>query len=516
MFQNKAVHRHRYLAGLLLVSMSGLSMYGCSSSSDDNSTVTTPPEVTAESISAAGQIVNAKTGAGIDGVTLTITGADSDKVYNGAGVKDTSFTTDSSGLVQFYLRDVIDYPVDVKVLAKLAGYETTGATVQIASAGDVQFEVRLIDTDNPPTGVAAKETTGTATDGVIQSEIVADSGTEAVSGGQAKVTVPAGITATDASGNPATGDITVTTSYQNNESTESLATFPGGLTNADTDQGKATFVAGGTASFLMVDSEGKEIKKFNSPITLTIRIPKTTINPETGVAVVAGDTVPVWSYDSTAGKWLQEAVGVTIQEDADTDTFFVEQQTSHLSNWSAAWKTTVCDSEAWNLTNGEGHNVKLMTTGMGYSHIVYSKGAASVSLRGVPSELSLGLKAYLNGEMVGEATAGDLCAGGTINLNIPEVTYTNVDVTVEQVCSSDSTKRTPMPSSAVWFDSEYIGVTDSTGTVVANKRVVGTTYAVRAYDRKNEEWLLKNFFANGTSNVMFEIESNCTNVTGGS
>ena len=98
--------------------------------------------------------------------------------------------------------------------------------------------------------------------------------------------------------------------YYSNVDDASLAAFPGGLTasvNLNGNNENVMFYSGGFASIEIRDASGKIAKTFeNHNLELTVEIPDNTYNKNTAAQIMAGDTVPIWSYDLLAGSWELE------------------------------------------------------------------------------------------------------------------------------------------------------------------------------------------------------------------
>ncbi len=513
-------------SAVLLVSM----VIGCSSSNnDDNGTpVVLPDAPGSEAINVSGRIVLGSSangaGEGVAGATVSIKGDHKDSVVDGSGKKTSQFTTDESGLVGFHLRGVeqSDFPVKLKVVATHPDYESTGTTVSITKNGDVDFSISLVDMSTPPQGVVAKSVPAQSDDsGRASGDIQMESGTDTNSGGSASMIVPDGTVMKDAAGQPVTGSLTATAVYYNNQDEAALETFPGGLTGVEVDNGNSsetvTFISGSFSSFSIKNEDGQHVKNFSSPVTFKLRVPKTTINPQTGVAVAVNDDLPVWSYDPDTGEWQKEGVGI-VQDDGNEDTFYVEVQTDHLSYWNLDWPAETCiSSEQWSVPGGEGHNIKLKVVGSGYSVDTYTRGDSFVRYWNAPKNIPVTIVATLSDIEVGRKEGiENICDGGSIPITLPQgQQFADVTVSVYQMCEEDNSVIAAVPSAPVYFGDELIGSTDEDGKVVAVKRMVPKNYKVRAYNRIDGTWLSKSVDVTAQSSVSFAIPIDCSSVTGG-
>jgi hypothetical protein len=142
--------------------------------------------------------------------------------------------------------------------------------------------------------------------------ITTDSGgktttTRTLSSAMAQVTIPAGTTLTDASGNPLTGELTATSTFSS-----SVSTLPTAAAILPTGQNLAAYID------LNISAGGISVKNINPGITVVLNA---------GSGVVAGDKVSIFSFDSASGAWRYEAAAVV-----NTDGT-VQFTVSHLSIW---------------------------------------------------------------------------------------------------------------------------------------------------------------------------------------
>ena len=511
----------------LLVTMGA----GCSSSNnDDNGTPVIPPAVPgSEEINISGRIILGSSatggGEGVSGVTVSIKGDQKNNVFNGSGQQVSQFTTDETGLVGFHMRNIdsSDFPVKLKVVASHPDYESSGTTVDVTKNGDTNFNISLVDMSEPPAGVVAKSVMGSSSDdGVVEADITLNSGIDDSSGGNATMVVTQGTVMTDAAGKPVTGELTATTVYYNNTDETALETFPGGLTGVEVDNysdNAVTFISGSFASFSIKNDEGDQVKNFSTPVTFKMRVPQSTINPTTGDKVKVGDSLPIWSYDPDTGAWQKEGDDGIVQDDGDEKTYYVEASIDHLSYWNLDWPAQTCDlSGQWNVPGGEGHNIRLRITGSGYTQDTFTNGDGFIRYWNAPQNVPVKITAYLSGIKVGELdNIVDLCAGGSVPINIPaDQAFSDITVTVNQMCTEDNSVTTPIPSVSVYFGGEPIGSTNSNGQVIAlNRFVPKNNVKVQAYNRITNKWLTQHVDVTQGSSVTFSVPVACTDVTGG-
>ncbi|GAA5647907.1 Ig-like domain-containing protein [Vibrio proteolyticus] len=205
------------------------------------------------------------------------------------------------------------------------------------------------------------------------------SGGQILDGASASLTIPAGTTllAEDGSAFVPVGDITASLMMFSADpqgiadaDNNPLYLFPGGLSPQEVtgdlpaDIRSATgltFISAGFVAIELEDEAGNQVKGFDgSGIRLTFDVPKSTTNPNTGAPLSLNDqTIPIWSYTDTTGKWHYEGEASIVKENSDT--FTLSKQITHLSYYNLDWY----DQDRCKLDinvvdqNGEPNNQKL-------------------------------------------------------------------------------------------------------------------------------------------------------------
>ena len=416
------------------------------------------------------------------------------------------------------------------------GWNTSGTQItrELSKEGDQVITIKL--TNSKPAKVAAINAdtdlglamaTGAATasaTGVIASNTVVTTAPKTVTNdqgvaesvGTAKITIPANTVARDANGVAASGALTLTvTKYSNNE-TQSLQAFPGGFTPTVSDpnssylgagvtEASGNFITGGFAQFNVTDSTGKAIKKFDTPVTLTIDLPKTSKNPETGALLKSGDTYPIWSFDETTGKWAFEQNG-TIREKnpVDANNFEVVFSSNHLSYWNLDWlywqAGTNCDGRL-NITGrpaGDTRALYVDITGVAGTNY-YMSALKNQPIRDSVLNLARSPRTNVNikirtadGVLRGSANNVNLCGtGATVQVNLPTVSYASLVTTVTESCPDGSFQR-PSPTSVWLYTNNWLGGYTSTGTSTISNIESGTTGTLWAWNRLTRQWVTRN------------------------
>lgn len=447
----------------------GLMATGCSNDNGSTSLVQSPSVNSARSTVLSGVVQDANSKKVVSSSSVTVVSEDRAKVQADS---DGDYTyAASNGIVSIGLAETqtpsSSAPVTVRVSANANGYVPTSTRVQIGSTGDHEFVVNMVDTGDVPEGVTATSKTFTA-----GSTLEVNSSTTAGEASTA-ITLPATATIKDESGNALTGTLTATVAHFDSANTEALEAFPGTLAvsfdnlteynadNTNVSNGSGAFVSGGFTSVVIEDEAGRTAKTFEDttakPLSVRMNIASGVTNPDTGVAVKAGDTIPVWSYENDTGEWTYEGKS-TVQ--SDSNGMYVEYQTSHLSYWNLDWFLSAnCSNTSVSLMNAGSQRlgVRLARTGGGWSQTLYYPGDNKpMHLFNAPQNIPVSItvfdpvtgqsKAVTNGSSI-----SNLCSTTehTVTL-VPETTPTaTVNVSAYAICSNGNTAPSAIPSATV-------------------------------------------------------------------
>jgi hypothetical protein len=276
-----------------------------------------------------------------------------------------------------------------------------------------------------------------------------------------KIIVPKGVVLEDAEGKPVTGKISVDVVHYDANTTELL---PGGLVALaedvpvdQNDTGKRStqevnFVSAGFTSVSMKNEKGDIVKNFKEKnITVTITLPKSTINPETGNLVKIGDKIPIWSYDVETGKWKYEDLGSVVVNPDDSSTWAVNYNLPHLSYWNLAWyQSFVCKTAHINITDlpeGTGTITSLFVKGQGFNKTEFDyNGNGYYDLDNVPNKLPLDFTLSYDGKVQDTKTHIILGSACNLDMTLGNVTpKTPVTVKVVEACA-DGSHQQAIPS----------------------------------------------------------------------
>jgi hypothetical protein len=191
---------------------------------------------------------------------------------------------------------------------------------------------------------------------------------------------------------------------------------------------------------LEMDADGDEVTGFTKPVTVTMPILDSLINPLTKPLrfYKAGDTIPVWSLNNR-GVWRQESVAKVEGTPGNLQT---KMTITHLSTWNLDCTQNPCVSPGQDLTvaytynpgPGDANTLSLYSeivrndngipfgiTGLGTNtnHILqYNSGGGNFTIARTPNGTQLNFIAYNNSAAPGNPpTTGALASTGMIPIN---------------------------------------------------------------------------------------------------
>ena len=536
--------------GLFVAAAVG-TLVGCGSSSSTPTQVVVPPSVKSQAVALQTVVQDAATGlpvapAAPEKVTLVVYGADANKVVDINGVSLYSAAngfagpvTASNGLFTLYFNPGTPVPaqMSLRLVASAKSFVNSSSDLVIKSTDlhtdgtttPIDVSITMVSQTAPPPSVTVVTAPIAVTNGTTPAAVSTNKTPEStvvvggatVSLGSATVAIPATTTVyADAAKTvplPA-GTTTVNITYNNNTTATSLATFPGGLTISQSATGAplatpSVFVTGGFASVEVISTAPNgtvtKAKTFDKPISVTIPVPKGTINPRTGLPVAAGDATSVWSYDSTTGAWSvlkltngTIVTGILGALDTSNNTFPVAFVTDHLTYFSTGdvlAPTQQCSNAAITIAGAAGNmlNISASRVGGGWSDqgtldANTAKPATALFTIGSAPTGQAVVTAYQGSNLVGTVTVSDLCASGnTLPVTPAAVPTSALNVTVRDVCNNSTTSPSPFtPRPGVTVNATIVGGSDSalTGTngiATFTSLTVGATYTISVGDPFN-------------------------------
>ncbi|MEM6783087.1 MAG: hypothetical protein AAF624_05060 [Bacteroidota bacterium] len=460
-------------------------------------------------------VIDATTQRPVNGeVSLTIAGDDAALIVDPLFYDPIEAVTTASGTIALALPDgtevSADAPVRFDVIVRADGYITTGRSISIRSTGADVFEVRMLPlSGEAPEGVsvAADADAGSTTNqGTLREPVTITTPTDNQTQARATVTIPEGVTITDAQGRALRGDLTATVAYYSPQSPEAMALFPGGFDDLAVTRADGSTARGGalqTVGFVSIDifdEAGRRAEQFSAPLDVTMDVPAGMINPETGAPVAAGDQIPVWTYDEITGRWTEEGSftapggGFIVGEPTQDGLIPLAFSVDHLSNKAGGWYDTAAaactDGAELVLTNRNDLPVRAVITVPGYSfnrtiHML----SDTLRLDGFPSNIpSANVAFFFEDGSLGSIAVDNPC-GARVEAELTNVPSDRVtaEFLSNVVCSSQNV--TTLPS--ILIQANRVGVTQPSylrvenGELTVSGVMMGAEYEV-AVDYKTQ------------------------------
>jgi hypothetical protein len=462
----------RYKYQLLTVAViSALGLTACGSD-DDEEVITPPPAppvVIAPSTPAplafvvTGSVVDASTGdliTNAGAVTLTFKEGDavSTNVINLEGAAISSIST-TDGTFAFRLKEGAALE-NFSVVISAAGYLSTSQLLDLSNTTEsVSRTFELVAVDAAGT-VAASETAEVSA-GTVAEPVVVEA-TQTNTNTSAAVAIPAGTVLQNAAGQPVSGTsvslnvVTAAKSAAENE-TKLADILPAGLNQANDSHARVALAG---ASVQMVDNQGNKIKKFSTPIDLSLSIPA-------GSQVAAGDVVSISSYDEDTGVWTRDEFSATVGAlNAATNSHTVNFQTDHLTFFGVTGREPICGSDitytitgaavpagglAMNIDSSDALAIGNIAAGATSGRLF---NAATVARFGIYNGATARVKVYARGNSsqvwYDSQTEVPVCGNIAINLANP-TTIVSENFNVNLVCRNDATVTKALTGALVTY-----------------------------------------------------------------
>ena len=397
---------------------------------------------------------------------------------DGATLSTISITAEATG----YLRKVAEF--DLSSVA-----ENTHIQLQVAAKPVTATPVITIQTQE--TAVDA----GTVAEEVVIMVTTATTATETVAV-STEVKVPAATQMQTADGTPITGTaLTIEVTAVNTQATvitdeaaeaTTAADFvPEGLNDAvqsSTGETDVVYETLATTNIEMFDELGNQIERFSQPIQITVDVPNKS-------GLQAGDALLVSSYSNSEGKWVIEESLATLGElNTVTDSFPGTFATDHLTYFSFMGTASSCTQAFSVQTSGDAIPSQGLTLKISSSNF-----SQSFEMKATNDE-------YLNANKVAEsalakitvtdadgnvwyATANDvtanvpgeeaLCGTANITLTAPAVPTVDEVLTVNSICSNDTTVSVAIPNAAVTYNQTGRAPNNATATGDGGYSLIG-------------------------------------------
>ncbi|MBC7381516.1 MAG: hypothetical protein H7296_00805 [Bacteroidia bacterium] len=300
------------------------------------------------------RILDAKTNAPASVPAFTevkITGKDAGLVFEPSGSKIIKMV---DGAIQLAFRKGVKptktNPLLFNIVIEVEGYLPLIYPVEICSVKPLSQNISLVNMASLPLGTSlVKSTVTTDNGGKMAAEISIKNNIISGKNESSTVTIPMGTQMQEANGVPITGNIEASVIHFTGNSTAALNSFPGGLfsNKVKTKEG-ITLPAGSfnPVSWIVMDmtAGNKVVKKFSKPVSATMELSASLINPVTKVVYKEGDGLTIWSRSNGEEFWIKESVA-TVAKNNLSGKLEVTMQMTHLSAWAAANFNQTCEQD---------------------------------------------------------------------------------------------------------------------------------------------------------------------------
>ena len=462
----------------------------------------TPPASLKQAVSIV--VLDASTGTPIAAVvSVSAVGADAAKLKdsNDAG---TPWNAAAGGGLVLTADSAVS---DATLVFSAPGYFNNSISVVLAAGDMVNQTVSLSSTAGAAAAgiTAAPAVTFTAGDAISTSTPATPGGAAdaILAGAKVEATIPAGTKLLDKDGNEITGAVKMDMALFPNDATGAaepgkspLKSFPGGVNDVKPAGGSSGyFVSGGLTALELTGPGGEKVTDFaGGAVDITTTVPQSTVNPNTGNALVDGDLLPIWSYDESTGEWTEEDADANAAADADGDgnnagddglvacavgatTCTVTMKATHLSYWNLDWfYSDRCEQnpvvvnvrdQAGNRIPDSWVKVEMRRVGGGWSKETSISGS-SLEILNAPKGVEMDViffdaagdeAARVNTKTPIADDGDDVCAlhNTTVTMDIVQPTFVQVVPKPQMVCHKpeDREKYKPVSVPAVVYVYDY-------------------------------------------------------------
>lgn len=407
-------------------------------------------------------MVVSSTGETLPPLEVTLTGADKDNIYDFSGVK---LPFAPSGVVTLGVHydhePTATRSVNFNVVLKATGYLDANIAVNIVNGQMTQLKRVVLQKIGASTPVSTYVSstaalTANATTAVFNMNTASNTNVSTIT----SLSIPVGTQFKGADGAILEGPSLLSQVFNYKTSDPStLSMFPGGALNASSvllpaaaTAGPAFFLPAAFASIKMYVGN-KEVKQFTKDIGVTIQLDPDykTFN---GSTLVAGSSIPLYSYDVAKGQFKFEQLGKVTAVGGKLNLSF---NTNHLTVYvvGEVEPTVECKdvyvnvSAPWMLDGTRPVKMNVSSTDdvlLKSIDVVVSNGFQAV-LKGLPDNIALKY-AILDGTNAAVLASGDLnspCDGPTINvaLTAPPVELENITLKLNVKCPGKGTILIP-------------------------------------------------------------------------
>lgn len=442
----------------LLIALASSLTFSCSTDPIAGFTIRISPEVMTYTVSI--DVSDATSGFSLqDDVEIIISGDNANDIYTVFGTRDFEVY---DGNIQVGLHPranpVPGAPVSVRIQVVSQDFLVSTFTHRFyAAQKQYSKTVEMINTQTPPPGVGFGSNTGAVSgDSTASSVVVSITADSTQTDTSLALAVAAGTSFFDEAGNPITGNsLNVNVAYFSGSTSASLAAFPGGLaqTNVTLPDGSVSDVVFEPLSFsdVNMDIDGTEVKTFSDSIEIIFKVDTALINPDTGLKYAVGDSVELWTNDSS-DVWSFERYAAVQQGVNGLEIIY---ETDHLSGKAPMKTKSICTTDPemrFVFSNWPSNAIKTMKlnlfrngTPFGSAQMInFAQAGTNVILTNLPSSNAL-ITAVLTDQEDGSTysqnmgfVCGSLLLDATFSSVPPPPALVTFDLTAK--CPSDASK----------------------------------------------------------------------------
>lgn len=277
-----------------------------------------------------------------EGVSVTISGPDADKVYNIQGEKSFKITQGSLFLlldpnIDFSEKDFYTVYLNVTI----PGYDPRSITVTFFKGTNNGYvEAVMIDLNNLPDEIVKETVTKGSLNGTsgLDQEIIINADNSTPGRASTEFSFPKGTVMKDDKGSVLTGNLEVSVASFSIKGIGATL-FPGGIlqSNVITKDGNNEIGYFTLAGFAEIVSTvgGKKAKTIEgNEITMKMSIDERRINPKTNAPYKEGDDIDVYSYHKEKNQWkYEQTVKIKANNTTANRSYLISNKYSAEINW---------------------------------------------------------------------------------------------------------------------------------------------------------------------------------------
>ncbi len=289
---------------------------------------------------------------------------------------------DSQGFASYGIANSVrpssDRPVELRVIARGAGYQTNSARIEIRRDGRHEFRVVLVRDDLLDEAARGNAEFEIRSDSTVASTIVTalSLGREVLS-----VRVPANTTVTSGHDHGVSGEKVLQATWRP-PSSRSLSQFPGGMdAGVRPPDGSDILATLTTGAVISISVPGTESLLFGDSLEVTSVISPALKSSRTNAAILPGDVVDIHRWKPEEGIWLEHTqarvrrVGGDLTatfRSAQTGTFSIGFRNGHCSDARVTLSGNTLGGSvvAWHGTPGQADALRVWRFGRAQREVV--------------------------------------------------------------------------------------------------------------------------------------------------